>query len=177
MADRRGTGSSVRRLAFCGVFAALTIVMLYIGGLTVLDLSVLMLCSFITILVAIETGTRACVIYSAATSVLALILLPSKLYAVEYALFSAAYPLLRPLIERLGRLSFVLKIAALDAMLLGCVLLGQYAFNMGEEFYSLGAVTMLVGTVFFILYDILLGRVITFYFARLRGKIKLYKFL
>lgn len=171
--------SSTARIAFCGVFAALTIVLLYFGGLTVLDLSLLVLCSVVTVVVTIETGYRYGVIYAAATSVLALVLLPSKLYAVEYLLFSAAYPLLRPLIERIPikALAFCSKIATLDVMLLACILLGQFVLNAGDEFFVLGWLTMAGGTAFFVLYDIALSKAITFYLVKLRKIIGINKIL
>ena len=171
--------TAARKTAFCGVFAALSLVLLYLGGLTVLDLTVIMLCSFVTVVVIIETGDKTALIYAAATSVLALILLPSKLYAVEYIVFSALYPLIKPRIEKIRPkwLAFILKIALLDLMLLGCVLLGQLVLHVGDEFFSLSFITMALGTAFFILYDFAFTRCIIFYMAKLRKTIGLYKFL
>lgn len=170
--------TAARKTAFCGVFAALSMVMLYIGGLTVLDLSVLVVCSFITVIAAIEAGTKTAWVYSAVTSALALILLPSKLYALEYILFSAVYPLIRPLFSRLPqRLAFVLRVVVLDAMLLACVLVGQFVLTVGDGFFTLGAATMLGGTAFLALYELSLDRIIPYYLVKLRNKIKIYRFL
>ena len=179
MKRQNARNTAARKTAFCGVFAALSLVLLYFGGLTVLDLTVIMLCSLVTVVVIIETGDRYGFIYAAATSVLALILLPSKLYALEYILFSTVYPIIKPRIEHIPNrfAALAVKVASLDLMLLGCILLGQYVLHVGDEFFSLGAVTMLVGTAFFTLYDFALTRCITFYMVKLRKTIGLYKFL
>lgn len=170
--------SPARVAAFCGIFAALSMVMLYIGGLTVLDLTALVACSLITVLVAIETGTKTGWIYAAVTSALALILLPSKLYAIQYILFSAVYPMLLPIFGRLPRIaSLIVRVAVLDIMLLGCVLLGQYVFMVGDEFFSFGVVTFVLGTAFFVLYDFALSQCIRVYLVKLRKKINFSKFL
>ncbi len=162
-----------RKITLCGVMAALAITLLYIGGVTVLDLSVILFCSLITMLVMTETGKRMTWIYLAVTGALALILLPSKLYAIEYTFFGALYPILKMYFERFKPIvAWVLKLASLDAMLLGCVLLGQLVFGLGDEYYSLGVLTFLLGTLFFILYDRALTVCISFYIVKLRNKLK-----
>lgn len=143
-----------------------------------LDLSVLVVCSFITMVTALETGTKTAWVYSAVTSALALILLPSKLYALEYILFSAVYPLIRQIFCRFSRrLAFVFRVVVLDAMLLVCVLIGQFVLTAGDGFFTLGTATMLGGTAFLALYELALDRVIIYYLVKLRNKVKLYRFL
>ncbi len=160
-----------KKIALCGVMAALAMVFLYIGGLTVLDISVILICSLMTMIIMVETGEKMTWIYFAATSVLSLIILPSKLYAVEYILFGALYPIIKMHFEKLRSLfAWFLKISALDLMLLGCVVLGQFVFNMGEEYFPLTVTTMLLGTIFFVLFDITLTLCISFYMVKLRNK-------
>ena len=55
-------------------------------------------------------------------------------------------------------------------MLLLLVVLGQYVFMAGDEFFSLSVVTVAVGTVFFVLYDFCLSACITLYMVKLRKK-------
>lgn len=175
---RSGKQSAARKIAFCGVFAALSMVMLYIGGLTVLDMTVLVACSLITLVVTVETGFGTGWLYAAVTAALALILLPSKFYAIQYILFSAVYPMIRPIIERLAkRAAFPVKIAVLDLMLVGCLVLGKYVFAVGDAFFSLSAVTVILGTLFFILYDYALTVCIRTYIVKIRKKINISKFL
>lgn len=171
-------GSPARKVAFCGIFAALTIIILYFGGQTVLDLSILVLCSAVTVLVLIETDIKTGIIYSLVTSTLALLLLPSKLYAVQYLLFSTLYPLIKPYAERLPKaIAFILKIAVLDAMLVLCIILGRYILMAGEEFFTLNVITLVLGTLFFALYDYALSKAMVIYTKILRKRLGIGKFL
>ena len=47
-----------KKLTLCGIFAALCIVFLYIGGFTVADLSLLVVCAIMTMVVLVETGEK-----------------------------------------------------------------------------------------------------------------------
>lgn len=165
-----------KKITLCGVFAALCIVFLAIGGLTVADLSVLVICSIMTMIILVETGEKMTWLYSAVTSVLALLLLPSKLYAVEYIFLSAIYPILKMHFERLRPLfAYPVKISCLDCMLLVTVILAEHVFLAGDEFFTLSFVTIAVGSVFFVLYDLCLTACITLYMVKLRKKFKLNK--
>lgn len=166
-------GSITKKIAVCGILAALAIIMLYLGGLSVLDLTVVLICSFITMLVMVETGEKFTWIYFTVTSVLSLILLPSKLYAIEYILFGALYPILKMHFEKLRALfAWILKISVMDMMLLCCVVLGQFVFHLGEEYFSLSVLTVVIGTVFFIFYDFTLTLFISYYMVKLRKKLR-----
>ena len=134
-----------KKLTLCGIFAALCIVFLYIGGFTVADLSLLVVCAIMTMVILVETGEKYAWVYVGVTSTLALILLPSKLYALEYIMLSAVYPILKMHFERMRNLA-------------------------GDEFFSLSVVTVAVGTVFFVLYDFCLSACITLYMVKLRKK-------
>ncbi|MBQ3638237.1 MAG: hypothetical protein II953_07740 [Clostridia bacterium] len=164
--------SRSRRIALCGIFAALCLVFLGFGGLTLLDLSILVVCALMTMLLVVEAGVRMTWIYAAATSVLALLLLPSKLYAVEYALFAAVYPILKLYMEKLPAIAaYPVKISCLDSMLLLCLVLAQKVFMAGEDYFSLSWITVGVGTLFFILFDVTLSLCISLYLVKLRKKL------
>lgn len=166
--------STTKKVALCGVFAALCLAILWVGGMTLLDLSVLVVCALMTMLLVVEAGEKMTWVYAAATSVLALLLLPSKLYALEYLLFAAVYPILKLHFERLpALLAWPVKISCLDSMLLLCVVLGQYVFMAGEDYYSLSWITIGVGTAFFILFDVTLSLCISLYIVKLRKKLRI----
>lgn len=166
--------SLTKKIALCGIFAALAIVLLSFLGMTVLDLSLLVVCALMTMLLVVECGERMAWIYTAVTATLALLLLPSKLYAIEYTLFAGVYPLVKLHFEKLRTLfAMPLKISFLDCCLLGCVILAQKVFLLGDEYFALNLVTLLVGTVFFLLYDIALTKCISLYLVKLRKKLGL----
>ncbi len=163
--------STTKKITLCGIFAALCIAFLYIGGFTVADLSVLIICAIMTMIVLVETGEKYAWMYVGVTGVLALLLLPSKLYALEYIMLAAVYPILKMHFERMHSLfAWLVKISTLDCMLILLVLLGQYVFMAGDEFFALSAVTVIVGTLFFVLYDFCLSACITLYIVKLRKR-------
>ncbi len=159
----------IHDVALCGVFAALAVVFLMIGGDTLVDLSILLVCALMTMILVVETGRRAVLIYAAVTSVLAAILLPNKLYAIEYFLFSAAYPLVKLAFEKYRAfLAWPLKLSYLDLCLLGCILLAKYVFMLEDKMYELTFVTIALGTAVFVIFDLCLTACITLYLVKLR---------
>ncbi|MBQ9716811.1 MAG: hypothetical protein IJV76_02360 [Clostridia bacterium] len=164
-----------KKLALGGVMSALCIALLYLLGLTAFDLSVLVLCSLMTMLVMVECGVKVTWIYAAVTSVLALLLLPSKLYALEYMMFAALYPILKMYFERLPAMyAWLLKISCLDSMLMLCLVLVRLVFTTAD-FFPFAMPTFILGTAFFILYDIVLTMCISVYMIKLRKILKLPK--
>ncbi len=161
-----------KKLAFGGVMAALAVALLSLLGLTALDLSVLIVCSLMTMLVMVECGVKITWLYAAVTGVLALLLLPSKLYAVQYLLFAALYPIAKMYFERLRSLfAWLLKLSVLDSMLMLCLILVRTVF-LGTDFFPFTVPTILIGSAFFILYDMALTLCISFYMIKLRKKFK-----
>lgn len=168
--------SSTQKITLCGVFAALAIAFMYFGGLTVLDLSILAVCALMTMLLVIETGDRTAWIYVAVTGVLALILLPSKLYAVEYIFFAAIYPVMKMYFEKLRpAFATIVKLSFLDMLLLITIILSEHVFMAGDEFFGLNVVTVVVGSLFFLLFDFALTVCVTFYLVKLRKRLGLKK--
>ncbi|MBQ7599190.1 MAG: hypothetical protein IJU57_00780 [Clostridia bacterium] len=168
------TASRTRKIALCGILAALTTGLLYLCCMTPLDLTAVMASALITTLCVIEAGSGYAWIFGAVTATLAVLILPDKLYAIEYALFGAAYPILKGYIERLPKIpAFIIKIAMMDLMLLGCLLLAKFVFLAGDDYYSLEFLTMLIGTAMFVLFDFTLTKCISFYVKILRKKLKI----
>jgi len=168
--------SPAKKTALCGTFAALAVALLYLGSLTVLDMTILAVCALMTMVMVVEIGPRAAWLYVCVTGVLALLLLPNKLYAVEYVGFSAVYPILKMYLEKWPRaFAWIGKIAVLDLMLLGCVLLAQKILLLGEEYFSLSLLTFGLGTAFFVLYDHALSVCVTTYIVKVRKRLKMKK--
>lgn len=170
----KNKSSSTKKIALCGIFAALALVFMMLGGLTALSLSILVVCALMTMLLVVEAGEKTTWIYVAVTSVLALILLPDKLYAIEYIFFAAAYPMFKLRFERFRNLiAWPLKISYLDVCLLICLVLARFVFLLGDEYYPLSFLTVALGTLLFILYDFALSTCVTFYMVKLRKKLRI----
>ena len=160
------------------MLSALGVVLLYIGSLVeALDLSAAVLASLACIIAVIEYGKGAPWAVYGVTSVLSLILLPVKTPAAFYAIFFGFYPILKEKIERRPRLlQWVIKEAifnvALVIMGFAVYFLSTTGDNLLLENPLIIAATVVMAELAFVLYDIALTRLISFYIIKLRNRLK-----
>ena len=165
-----------KRLAFAAVNSALSVVLLYIGSISVLDMSSVVICALLTMLVVVEAGEKFAWLTAAVTGLLSFLLLPVKLPAVLYLFFGGIYPILKARLEKVPYwLSWLFKFSLMDTMLLFTIALSKLVFTAEEAFFDFTLPVLLVGTVFFILYDLALTTCVTAYITRLRKKLGLRK--
>jgi len=166
-----------KKIAICGVLCALCIIMLYLGSVTVLDASVIVFCAIITMVVKIEFGGGIFPwTYAAVTGALALLILPSKLLAVEYILIGGVYPIVKASFEKLHPVfAWLLKISFIDMMVILEILVSKFIFVAEESQFDLTVPALLLGTLFAVLYDIALTMIISVYILKIRKKLKLKK--
>ena len=175
MARRNKT---TRRLAAAALLAALGTVLLAVGALVdVLDLSMAAIAALTVVFAVIELrGPYPYLIY-AVTSLLGLLLLPSKTPALIYALFAGYYPIVKAVFER----HFPRPVAWLFKILLSNAALALSVFLVVRFFMAPGSVErwhywlLLIGTPVFILYDYALTKLITVYLLRWRGRLRLFR--
>ena len=168
-----------RRMALCGLTAAVSAVILLLGGLIPLaTFACPMLAMVCQLPAARECGAKLSLALYAAVSILALLLVPDKELALFYV-FLGYYPVLRPTLERLhGRfVRAAVKCGVFTAAMLVMYLLLLYLFRLdavAEEFsaYSapLAAGLLLLGNVTFLLFDRALALLSLTYERRLRGR-------
>ena len=168
------------RIVICGVLAALSVIILYMGcAIEVLDLTMSAIVSLLVVVIVIEMGYKYAWLTYIATSILAILLLPQKSPAIFYACFMGFYPIIKSYLERINyalvrwTIKLVVGNAALALMFLLMSLFVPDEFDGGW----LIVVTYLLGIIAFLMYDIALSKLITLYFVRIRDRIKIYKFL
>ena len=162
------------RLAFGGVMAALSLVILLLSGvLPTAEIALPALAGFVLIPVVVELGKKAALTVYAAVSLLALLLVPSWEPKLLYLAFFGYYPILKAVLE--GRLPrwvewvcklAVFNIAAVAAYWVLLRFLGLPADSFTINGTDLKWVFLLVGNGVFLLFDIGLTRSISAY---LRG--------
>ena len=169
----------IRRRTKCltvsALLAALGVVLLALGSLLdTLDLSVAALASFFCVYAVIELRGGYPWMVWVVTSGLAFLLLPQKSPALFY-FFLGFYPILKEKIEKLPRLAaWVVKLAWLHVAGALAFLGFHYLLAPGAALESRVWMLVLfyVAVVFcFVLYDIALTRLITFYLLRLKGRL------
>lgn len=181
MAKRKS--SFDKRIVISGVLVALSVIILYIGSIfQTLDLTMSAISSLMVVVIVIEMGYKYAWMTYAATSVLSLVLLPPPLViAVFYACFMGFYPIVKSYIERINKavVRWIIKLAVGNAALILIFLL--ISLILPAEFEGVASIliaaTYALALLAFIMYDVALTKLISLYFARVRDRIKIYKFL
>ena len=166
-----------KRIAISAMLSALGVVILYIGSvIEVLDISMAVIASMFAIFAVIEYGAGFAWSIYAITGVLSALLLPNKFPAVMYILFFGFYPIIKERIERLRKktLEWILKEVVFNLCLVLLMLVGNYFLMIDiKEWMAVEIAFFLLANATFVIYDIALTRLISFYFFKLRGKFKL----
>ena len=178
MKHKNTSAFSTKKLTVCAMLAALGVVMLYLGAfIEVLDISMAVIASFVCIIAVIEYGGSAPWLIYAVVSILSLILLPNKTPAAFFVLFFGFYPILKEKCERLKRgLAWILKEIIFNISLFVIVILGVFVLGMENNVLLqqpvMLAVIVVLSELVFVLYDIALTRLISFYIIKLRHRLK-----
>jgi hypothetical protein len=161
---------NAKTLAQASMLAAAEFVLLLISSLIPSGrLALAAIAGTVNFITFLECGKRAALLVYTAVSVLGILLLPLKAPAVLYAAFFGYYPLLKSVIERLGKikLEWLIKLlcalASLTLMLL--VYKAGFMSGIGLPGYALW-ITYAVFVPAFMIYDLLLSRLIEVYIKR-----------
>ena len=162
------------------MLAALGVIFLCLGALIeVLDISMAVIASFCVIIAVIEYGKGAPWMVYAAISVLSFLLIPTNLAVMFFALFFGFYPIIKEMLERKPKvLRWVLKELIFNVCLAIIITLYLLFFFQGLTFEKIPLPWLIVAAVLlcevvFVIYDIALTRIITFYVLKLRHRLKL----
>lgn len=166
------TSVQVKYLTVSAMLCALGVIVLGLGAvIEVIDLTVAVIASLLTVYAVIEMGGAYPWLIWVVTSIIALLLLPLKTPVLFYALLTGYYPILKQKIERrFARVpAWSIKSGVL-AISLG-VIWGVMQLFLPDLLEGPGgwiaiAAALALAILAFILYDICLTRLITLYFVR-----------
>ncbi len=175
MASRK---NNTRTLVIAAAVAALGVVTLTLGAVVqVLDLSVAVIASLFVAFAVIELGGKYPYLVYAVTALLAMLLLPVKSAPLIYLCFTGYYPIIKSKLEKRqmpSALCWLLKIlifnVALAAVVVVSVLVLRIPVPSVWYYWLLPLLTPV-----FVLYDVALTRLITFYLVRLRDRFRFLK--
>jgi len=156
--------TEARKIAFGGMFAALAVVIMSLGGLIpVATFTCPMLCMLLLAFVTKMCGNRIGWAWYGAVAVLSLLLGPDK-EAASVFVFLGFYPIVKPWFDRL-RFAVVLKLVLFNVLILAMYALLIRILGMDQiaaEFAEVGTVftviMLLLGNVIFLLLDRVLTR-------------------
>lgn len=166
-----------KNLTFCAIMVALSVVILFLCSLfEVLSLTSVLLASVCVFTVGEELRTKRALGVYLATGILAFVLIPSKLVAIEYFLY-AIYPVLKPLIEKTGRaVSLILKGVYILSATLADVAIIKFFFPQQIEQEWFIILIGLAGILWLMLYDVFYTRLSRLYHFKLRRQLRIDKF-
>ena len=158
--------------------AAMGVVLLLIGGvIEMLDLSMAAIASFFCIFAVIELRKGYPWLIYATTATLSIIMMPFSLGGWCYLLFFGFYPILKEKFEKQRKLiCWVLKEIVFNVCLVALGFITVFFATAGENelfsSYPLLAAFVALAEVVFVVYDIALTRLISFYIVFIRNRLK-----
>ena len=186
--QRNSTRHATRRIATCGVFCALAVVMLGLGAvIEVLDITAAAFAALILLPILLTYGGKYAGLSYAVTATLGVLLMPQSLSAWMYAGLTGFYPMVKQRLDRLPRvLGWAVKLLLLTAVLLlymaiffFIMLGGEGSFTdaffagFGEADEPPVMAWAVVGlSVFtFVLFDLLIDRLLVIYYIRWKKRV------
>ena len=187
--QRNSTRHTTRRIATCGVFCALAVVVMGMGVvIEVLDLTAAAAAAIILLPILLCYGGKYAGLSYAVTATLGILLMPQSLSAWMYAGLTGFYPMVKQRLDRLPRvLGWAVKLLLLTAVLFlylavffFIMLGGEGSFTdaffkgfgeAGEPPVMAWAVVGL--SVFtFVLFDLLIDRLLVIYYIRWQKRVE-----
>lgn len=164
---------SARRVAFTAVFTALSVAFLYIAYIFPTgQLGFLGLASLAGIAAVVEYGTPGGLFVWLGTSVLGLLILPSKSLVWLYAVFFGPYPVVKALSEGLRRvLEWCVKMAFFDLALTVAIFVLRFTMLSFDTMRFGTLILYVLGNAVFVAFDIAVSRAIVVYMKQLHPKI------
>ena len=173
-------------MVLSAIFAALSVVILFFGGLLGdLDLTISAIASLIVLLAIIEMGVKWGVLVYAVTSVISLVLFPSYFITPMYILFVGIFPVFKYFSDKLRKIfSFILKFAFMNVMLTVLLLMANYLYAIDIHDFTLfgldlGAYAVIIAYVLsnitLIIFDYCLDKLMILYNLHLSKVLGIYK--
>ena len=187
--NRHSTRKATRRIATCGVFCALAVVMLGLGAIIeVLDLTAAAAAALILLPVLLCYGGKFAWLSYAVTATLGVLLMPQSLAAWMYAGLTGFYPMVKQRLDKLPPvLGWLIKLLLLTAVLFLYLAVFFFIFMGGEGsftdafFQGFGETDSppvmawaVVGlSVFtFVLFDLLIDRLLILYYIKWQKRVE-----
>jgi len=173
---------NAQKIALAAILSAVGVVFLLIGSfLQVLDISSAAVAGLAVVIAVIEIRGKYPVLVYFAISLVSLLILPNRLPSVFFILFGGIYPIFKAQFERLHPVvSWVLKFSMFNAVFWFLIfivrfLISREAITVRESLWFLESfeiVIFLVANLAFLLYDIVMTKIILLYIVKARKLLK-----
>jgi hypothetical protein len=171
------------RVAFCGIFAALCIVLMLIAGLVqIATFAIPVIAGALLMVLVIELGLKYALSVYIAVSVFSILFVADKEAALIFTLFFGYYPILKSKLDIISQkiLSWVFKLLIFNAAMITEYFIAIKVLMVPDEEFmmfgvSLPLILLGVANIMFVIYDFALLRVVIIYYNRFRGKLNFFK--
>ena len=168
------------KVALGGVVAALSLLFMILAGVTsTLVYAIPMITGALLMMLVVEFGHGFATLIYVAVSVLSLLLLGNKEAAIMYVAFFGYYPIIKSILEKHIRsfVCWIVKYLIFNVAMVSSYFITTRIFMISfEDIESLGKfalpLLLLAGNVLFVIYDIMLTRLVSVYLYRWRKSIK-----
>jgi len=165
-----------KKIALNGILGAVAVICLLLAVIMPTNrISLYALSSFFVAVSIIESGVRASWLFYAATSLLALMIVPDKLGIVPYAIFFGLYGIIKFYIEKLNKIviEYILKYAFFNACLGVAYWAVRDLFGFAVSSKLPWWLLVIALEVVFFVYDYVYTLFVGYYRDKLRPKLKL----
>lgn len=168
------------KVALGGVIAALSLLLMILAGVTsTLVYAIPMITGVLLMMLVVEFGQGFATMIYIAISILSLLILGNKEAAVMYVAFFGYYPILKSILEKhiRGFVCWIVKYLIFNVSMISSYFIVTKVFMISfEDVEAFGKYALLLlllaGNVLFVLYDIVLTRLVSIYLYKWRKYIK-----
>lgn len=170
-----------KRVAFSSVMTALALVCLFAASIAPsAKIALLAACSVFGMLCTAEYGSKYGWLHYIGVSLLALLLIPKKMYVLVYIALLGYYPVVKMYIEKLNRrvAEWLLKLLLFQVVLVGAYVIFRVFFLPGMESAAVSFALqylpwiVVAAEALFIVYDYTLSYIIRYYCKVLQSKLR-----
>ena len=157
-----------------GVVAALSLVLMFLSSVIPFGTFAFpTIAGILLILLVINLGYGYAAAVYFVTAVLSFLLVTDKEAVLYYAAFLGFYPIVKSLIERIPSkvVQYIVKIALFNVCIIAAFYIGLTVLSIPKESFTLFGVYLpwlflIIGNVFFILYDLCVTKIVTIYLLK-----------
>ncbi len=168
------------KVALGGIIAALSILLMVIAGVTTtLVYAIPMVVGAILMVLVVEFGAGFAALVYVAVSVISILVLGNKEAAIMYIAFFGYYPIIKSFLEKYLKkiLCWIVKYLIFNSAMVASYFIVSKIFMISfDDLEALGKFALpfllLAGNILFVMYDIILTRLVSIYIYKWRKYVK-----
>ncbi len=166
-----------KAVTFSGLAIALIVILMLLASfIDVLDYTASAICGIIVTFIIVEFSTRYALSVYFGASILSLLLLPTKITAILFVAFCGWYPFVKRYLERIKEpFSSLLKLLIFNAALTVIILISRSVFLFEVSSSKWYVLLYLLCNFTFIIYDVLITKLIWLYVHKYKKQFKIFK--